>query len=139
MSTIFIDGKELLTADNEFINAPELTEEDLDLSREAQLEEKRKAWRKWEANNQAMTEVTRRWHKLIYNCRRSGILPPLEREEFVNLMYNTTVLDESTGDLTCLASLIGRRDGTITISPLQGDRLVVKYLDTIVLDTSTSN
>lgn len=139
MSTIFINGKELLTADDEFIKAPQITEEDLDLSREAQIEEKRKAWRKWEANNQAMTELTRRWNKLQTNCRRKHVQLSLEKAEFIDLMYNTTVVDELTGDLTCLASLIGRRDGTITLSPLKGDRLMVKYLDTIVLDTSTSN
>lgn len=138
MSDIYIDGKKLLVADDEFIQAPEITIDDLDLSRDAQMEVHLKNYRRWEGNN-SRTPLSLRYKRLAEAARAKHVPLDLSRSEFVNLMLETEVTDETTGELTCLASLIERRDGTITLHPLEGGRVVAKYLGTTVLDTSTSN
>lgn len=134
MGKITIGDVELLTADDEFIEAPELSIEDLDLSRDAQLEEKRKCYRKYDMDRE-YSVTHQRYNLLRQSCKQKGLDLPLSRAEFSKLLHETEVLDEQTMTLTCLASLMERRDGTVTVHPYRGG-LVIKYLDSTILDTS---
>lgn len=131
MGVLKIGDTEFITADTDKLEVQELTEEDLNLNRDEILEYKRRVYRRYDPNR---SPIYLKWRRIRGTARNKGVDFPLSYEDFADLLDKSPVELEN-GRLTCLSSLVERRDGSASFHPYKGG-MQVKYLGRLVLDTS---
>lgn len=131
MGTLKIGNKTFITSDKDKLHVKELESDDLRLDRDETLEYKRRVYRRYDPSRSPLYLA---WKRVRGNARKKHCDFPLSYRDFADLLLRSPVQDIDD-NLTCLSSLVERKDGSVSFHPYKGG-IQVKYLGRLVLDTS---